>query len=46
LQGFELKEKEFKSEVDKLSLELVDVNSLYNRLIGKLDVLESLGEKK
>jgi hypothetical protein len=46
LDGFSIKEKDYTLKIEKLSSELVGVNSLYNQLIGKVDVLESLENKK
>jgi hypothetical protein len=46
LDGFSVKEKDYTLKIEKLSSELIGVNSLYNQLLGKLDVLESLEKKK
>ncbi|CAA6815251.1 MAG: Unknown protein [uncultured Sulfurovum sp.] len=46
LDGFSIKEKDYTLKIEKLSSELVGVNSLYNQLLGKVDVLESLEKKK
>lgn len=44
LQEFQLKEKDYKGELEKVSLELTEVNSLYNQLVGKVEVLEEKGK--
>jgi hypothetical protein len=46
LDGFSVKEKDYSLKVEKLSSELITVNSLYNQLLGKVDVLETLEKKK
>ena len=46
LDGFAIKEQDYKVKIKDLSSELVGINSLYNQLIGKIEVLESLEKKK
>jgi len=46
LDGFSVKEKDYMLKIEKLSSELLGVNSFYNQLLGKVEVLESLGKKK
>ena len=40
LDEFSVKEKDYIFKIEKLSSELLDVNSLYNQLLGKVEVLE------
>ena len=44
LDGFSVKEKDYSLKVEKLSSELITINSLYNQLLGKVDVLEGLNK--
>jgi len=39
-----LTEKDYNLKVEKLSSELITINSLYNQLLGKVDVLEGLNK--
>lgn len=46
LDEFSIKEQNYLLKIDELSSELAGVNSLYNQLLGKIEVLESLEKKK
>lgn len=46
LEEFQVKEKNYKNEFEKISTQLIEVNSLYNQLLGKIEVLEALKNKK
>ncbi|CAA6827903.1 MAG: Unknown protein, partial [uncultured Sulfurovum sp.] len=37
---FSVKEESYQVKIEKLSSELIGVNSLYNQLLGKVEVLE------
>ena len=41
---FSVKEESYQVKIEKLSSELIGVNSLYNQLLGKVEVLEALKE--
>jgi len=45
LDGFSVKEEDYTLKIEKLSSELLGVNSLYNQLLGKVEVLQSWEKK-
>jgi len=44
LDGFSVKEEDYSLKVAKLSSELITINSLYNQLLEKVNVLERLNK--
>ena len=44
LEEFSVKEKDYTLKIEELSSELLNINSLYNQSLGKIDVLEGLNK--